>query len=107
MYLIESKEGRTNTMGEVGDIRREPRPDADSVLWNGKADGAIGGGGYIPMIVVDDESTNAGYWSLDEKMGQTYIHYEQANTLAARDYKQPQIVIIKNDEEDDNDDLRL
>lgn len=31
-------------------------------------------------------------WSLDEKMGQTYIHHETANTLAARDYKQPQAV---------------
>lgn len=25
-------------------------------------------------------------------MGQTYIHEDQANTLAARDYKQPQVV---------------
>lgn len=31
-------------------------------------------------------------WTLDEKMGQTYIHHETANTLAARDYKQPQAV---------------
>ncbi len=31
-------------------------------------------------------------YSLDEKMGQTYISEEQANTLAARDYKQPQAV---------------
>ena len=37
-------------MGEVGDIRREPRPDADSVLWNGKADGAIGGGVAFSII---------------------------------------------------------
>ena len=27
-------------------------------------------------------------------MGQTYIHNESANTLAARDYKQPQAVIM-------------
>ena len=26
-------------------------------------------------------------------MGQTYIHYDVANTLAARDYKQPQLVV--------------
>ena len=33
-------------------------------------------------------------WTLDEKMAQTYIHENQANTLAARDYKQPQAVIL-------------
>ena len=33
-----------------------------------------------------------GAWSIDEKMGQTYIHKEQGNTLAQRDYKQPQAV---------------
>ena len=31
---------------------------------------------------------------MDEKMGQTYVWYEQANTLANRDYKQPQAVIM-------------
>lgn len=31
-------------------------------------------------------------YSIDYKMGQTYIHEEQGNTLAARDYKQPQAV---------------
>lgn len=36
-----------------------------------------------------------GCYTLDEKMGQTYIHYEVANTLAARDYKQPQAVLCK------------
>ena len=30
--------------------------------------------------------------TVDEKMGQTYIHEEQGNTLSARDYKQPQAV---------------
>lgn len=29
---------------------------------------------------------------LDEKVGQTYVHEESANTLAARDYKQPQAI---------------
>jgi len=28
-------------------------------------------------------------YSIDEKMGQTYVHKECANTLAQRDYKQP------------------
>ena len=41
-----------------------------------------------------------GCWSLDEKMGQTYIHHECANTLAARDFKQPQAVIYETDNED-------
>ena len=31
-------------------------------------------------------------WSVDEKMGQTYVNKELANTLASRDYKQPQAV---------------
>ena len=31
-------------------------------------------------------------YSIDEKMGQTYVWEDQANTLAARDYKQPQAV---------------
>ena len=31
-------------------------------------------------------------WSLDEKMGQTYVHDDMGNTLGARDYKQPQAV---------------
>lgn len=42
-------------------------------------------------------NTTRGCWSLDEKMGQTYVHYEKANTLAARDYKQPQAVIYEVD----------
>lgn len=28
-------------------------------------------------------------------MGQTYVHEEMANTLAARDYKQPQLVCFE------------
>ena len=32
-------------------------------------------------------------YSIDEKMGQTYIHEDQGNTLGARDYKQPQAVV--------------
>ena len=34
-------------------------------------------------------------YSIDEKMGQTYIHEEQGNTLGARDYKQPQAVVCE------------
>ena len=40
----ESRKGSVDSMGEVGDIRGEPRPNADRLLWNGKADGASGGG---------------------------------------------------------------
>lgn len=36
-----------------------------------------------------------GCYTIDEKMGNTYIHYECANTLAQRDYKQPQAVIYE------------
>ena len=39
--------------------------------------------------------TEGGCYSLDEKMGQTYIHFDQANTLAQRDYKQPQMVVYE------------
>ena len=39
-------------------------------------------------------------YSLDEKMGQTYVHRECANTLAQRDYKQPQAVIYELPRED-------
>lgn len=49
---------------------------------------------HIPCVIV------GGVWSLDEKMGQTYIHKEQANTLAQRDYKQPQAVFYETDRND-------
>lgn len=45
------------------------------------------------LLNMTKQIIDSGCWSLDEKMGQTYIHYEQANTLAAIDYKQPQVVI--------------
>ena len=41
-----------------------------------------------------------GCYTLDEKMGQTYVHRECANTLAQRDYKQPQAVIYELSESD-------
>ena len=40
-------------------------------------------------------------YTVDYKMGQTYVHLDYANTLAARDYKQPQTVVIVK-EEDEN-----
>ena len=42
----------------------------------------------MPMIL-----DRGGCWTVDEKMGQTYVWYEQANTLASRDFKQPQAVM--------------
>lgn len=36
-------------------------------------------------------------YSIDEKMGQTYVWHEKANTLASRDYKQPQAVLVKHE----------
>ena len=37
---------------------------------------------------------NAPVYTIDEKMGNTYIWKEQGNTLASRDYKQPQAVCV-------------
>ena len=48
-----------------------------------------------PCVII-----RGGCWTLDEKMGQTYIHRECANTLAQRDYKQPQAVIYEADRND-------
>lgn len=45
--------------------------------------------------VGDIRTTECVVYSIDEKMGQTYIHKDQANTLAARDYKQPQAVCLE------------
>ena len=44
------------------------------------------------------KTNRAGYWTIDEKMAYTYIHYELANTLAQRDYKMPQAVVVVEDE---------
>ena len=49
----------------------------------------------IPCVLIQ-----GGCYTLDEKMGQTYVHNECANTLAQRDYKQPQVVIYELSTED-------
>lgn len=59
----------------------------------------------IPCVIV------GGCYTIDEKMGQTYIHKDVANTLAARDYKQPQAVIYEREQQklqrsDDNCPIR-
>lgn len=46
--------------------------------------------GTVPTLVAKGPGAVA--HSLDEKCGQTYVWENQANTLAARDYKQPQAV---------------
>lgn len=50
---------------------------------------------HQPCVLIQGEC-----YSLDEKMGQTYVHQECANTLAQRDYKQPQAVIYELSESD-------
>ena len=68
----------------IGIIADHPTPKTtlDEVMFTtGASDSHRGGGGAA--------------WSLDEKMGQTYVHRECANTLAQRDYKQPQAVIYE------------
>ena len=42
-------------------------------------------------------------YSVDEKMGQTYVHEDQGNTLSARDYKQPQAVVYATQASGDRD----
>ena len=58
------------------------------------------GGGNVPIVLSIHECTIC--WTLDEKMGQTYIHEDCANTLAQRDYKQPQAVIYEIKRSDDS-----
>ena len=67
----------------IGIIADHPTPKAslDEVMFTTGASDAHRRGGTA--------------WSLDEKMGQTYVHQECANTLAQRDYKQPQAVIYE------------
>ena len=49
----------------------------------------------LPSLLASDSHRGGTAWSIDEKMGQTYVHRECANTLAQRDYKQPQAVIYE------------
>lgn len=65
-------------------------PEAAKTVTNGSCPGHHNG------VVV----ARGGCWTPDEKMGQTYIWEETANTLASRDYKQPQTVIYEIDRND-------
>ena len=56
----------------------QPQDGTAEALYSGECRGG-GGESYVMTI--------------DEKMGNTYVHKEQGNTLAARDYKQPQAVV--------------
>ena len=51
--------------------------------------GSYGGGSEVLVV-----------YTIDEKMGQTYVHEGLANTLAQRAYKQPQAVIYESDRDD-------
>ena len=64
--------------------------DKAMTLTGGRIDGHS-----VPCVLIQGEC-----YSLDEKMGQTYVHRECANTLAQRDYKQPQAVIYELPRED-------
>lgn len=68
------------------------------------------GGGKGPLIQTNKSATlscnndqylftpvRGGCYSIDEKMGQTYVWHEKANTLASRDYKQPQAVLVRDE----------
>ena len=73
-----------------------------------KHDGKKGTAGKGPLVQIEKSATlgvtqdqylfapvRGGCYSIDEKMGQTYIWEEKANTLASRDYKQPQAVTVR------------
>ena len=65
-------------------------PEVSKTLANGSCPGHHNG--VVQALM--------GCWTIDEKMGNTYIHKDQANTLASRDYKQPQAVIYETDRDD-------
>ena len=53
---------------------------------------------FAPQTPERKEAGSGGCYSIDEKMGNTYVWEEQANTLGARDFKQPQAVLVKRNE---------
>jgi hypothetical protein len=87
----ESRERRVDTDGTVRDSGSEPRPISVYTFEPGVL-ARIGGHYYEDVCGTlrakagDNQMTIA--YSID-----TYISHEQANTLAARDYKQPQAVV--------------
>ena len=58
-------------------------PEVSKTLANGSCPGHHNG------VVVNEQD----HWTIDEKMGNTYVHHDCANPLAQRDYKQPQAAI--------------
>lgn len=97
----ESRQTREETTGYTSSSTGEP--NAYTLQIRGGCDG--GGKGALiqtektgALGTVQDktlfckQSGGGITYSLDEKMGQTYVHEEQANTLAARDFKQPQCI---------------
>lgn len=73
-----SDDGRCLNPWDVQSKHVQPTDGIAEALYSGECRGG-GGESYVMTI--------------DEKMGTTYIHEEQGNTLAARDYKQPQAVV--------------
>ena len=80
------KEGASYTLNTI---------DRPAVVFALDQQGGKGGANYsenvMPTLCSDSHGTPHGVaYSIDEKCGNTYTWKEQANTLAARDYKQPQ-----------------
>lgn len=90
---------RTSDARETDSMREAIGLDFQNCLQTGdKAMTLTGGridGHSVPCVLI-----KGGCYTLDEKMGQTYVHQECANTLAQRDYKQPQAVIYELPESD-------
>ena len=80
----------------VYSIENHPQDSRVRIDDSGKVQTLAGrmgtGGGNVPMVMTPT------CYTCDEKMGNTYVWEEQANTLAARDYKQPQAVCYSVDQ---------
>lgn len=99
----ESRQGCADSAEPCDDLGSKPRSDiVYSIEGNGARPSHRGSGishdVSFTLNAVEHHAVAAPTFSLDEKMGQTYVWEEQANTLAQRDYKQPQCVSIENDE---------
>lgn len=67
-------------------------PIAIYCMATGQANAEITDGGVgVTLTTVAEKPIVV---TVDEKCGQTYVHENSANTLAARDFKQPQVVVM-------------
>ena len=93
-------ESREERKGTASPFERSP---TQAISFQERAGKPGGGKG----ILIQDEHVgalstlnNQSVFSIDEKMGQTYIGNDIGNTLGARDYKQPQAVVYENHSQD-------